>query len=114
MLATDIYFKMPTIAELNILKYVDKEESKKVRIISDASANWKEITNLICSDANRVKSLEQHYKDPIDCLRQAFLENFINKPPQKYTRDWNGLIEVLDDAGLEKLAGDVKHALPYI
>ena len=56
--------------------------------------------------------LEQKYSnDPEECLRQTLIENFINKKPKKYTQDWNGLIELLEDVDLETLAEKVKDAV---
>ena len=103
---------MPTLDDLVLLKYVDKGEKKRVRIIDEASHKWKDIASLICSDANKVRVLEQEYRgDPKECLRQTFLENFIDKKPQKYSQDWDGLIELLDDVDLETLAKKVKDTL---
>lgn len=107
--------KMPMLKELIALKYSDKGERKKVGIISKASHKWKDIAGLICDDANKVSSLEQKYhNDPNECLKQALIENFINKRPNDYSQDWNGLIELLNDVDLEVLANEVLHALSCI
>ena len=92
-----------------ILKYKDKGERKKVRIISEASHKWKDIGNLISGYTN-VLLLEQEQVNPEECLKQTFIHYFISKKPRGYSQDWNGLIELLDDAGLEALARNVKHA----
>ena len=98
-----------------ILKYTDKGEKKKLRIISEASHKWKDIANLLCSDANITSVLEQKWcGDPGECLKQTFIDNFINKKPENYSQDWDGLIELLDDVGLETLAENVKQALSCI
>jgi hypothetical protein len=104
--------KLPAIDELLMLKYMDKGKKHKVRIISEASHKWNFIADLICGDGNVTTALEQKCRgDPENCLRQTFIHHFINKKPQGYTHDWNGLIELLDDVGLETLAENVKHAL---
>ena len=106
---------VPTLDELMILKYTDKGEKKKLRIISKASHKWKDIASLICDDANKTSILEQKYQnDPNECLRQVFIHNFINKKPHNYTQDWSGLIELLDDIDLETVAKEVEHALSCI
>ena len=104
---------MPTLDELLILKYKDKGEKRKLRIITDASHKWKNITNLICGDSINVTNiLEQKFRgDPEECLKQALVDNFISKKPRGYSQDWNGLIELLDDVDLETLAENVKYAL---
>ena len=107
--------ELPTLDELLILKYMDKGEKKKLRIISEASHKWTDIANLICGDPNVTSVLEQKYHgDPNKCLKQTFISYFISKKPQRYTQDWNGLIELLDDVDLETLAKNVKQALPYV
>jgi hypothetical protein len=104
--------RSPTLDELLILKYTDKGEKKRLGIINEACHMWKDITTLICNDRNIVRVLEQQYRgDPKECLRQTFVDNFIYKKPQNYSQDWIGLIELLDDVGLETLAEDVRHAL---
>ena len=96
-----------------ILKYKDEGEKRKLRIITDASHKWKNITNLICGDSINVTNiLEQKFRgDPEECLKQALVDNFISKKPRGYSQDWNGLIELLDDVDLETLAENVKYAL---
>ena len=66
---------------------------------------------MICDDANKTTKLEKQYQnEPNKCLKQEF-DNFINKKPQDYLQNWNGLIELLNDVELEALANKVKHAL---
>jgi hypothetical protein len=104
--------KSPTIEELLLLKYTDKGKKERLRIINEASHKWKDIANLICGGANVTTALEQKCRgDPKECLRQTFVDYFINKKPQGYTQDWNGLVELLDDIELETLAESVRHAL---
>ena len=103
---------MPTIDELLILKYTEKGEMKKLRIINGASHKWKDIANLICDDTNVTSVLEQRHRgDPSECLKQTLINYFISKKPHGYTQDWNGLIELLDDVDLETLAKNVRHTL---
>lgn len=102
---------VPTPSELMILKYEDKGEIKRVRIINKASPKWKDIAMLICDDASEISILEQRYQnDPKECLRQLFIHNFIDQKPQNYTQDWSGLIELLKDVELEAVANEVEQA----
>ena len=104
--------KVPTINELILLKYTEKGEVNRVRIISEASHKWRDITSLICDDPNKPSALEQRFQsNPNECLRQTLVENFINKQPQSYPQNWSGLIELLVDVDLETLAKKVEHAL---
>jgi hypothetical protein len=102
----------PTLDELLILKYTDKGKKHKIRIISEASHKWTNIANLICGDVNVTNVMREKCQgDPNECLKQVFIDYFLNKKPQGYTQDWNGLIELLDDVELETLAENVKYAL---
>ena len=104
--------ELPSLDELLIFKYTDEGKRYKLRITYEASHKWKDIANLICGDVNVTIMLEDKCRgDPKECLKRTFIDYFINKKPQGYTRDWNGLIELLDDVNLEILAEKVKHAL---
>ena len=95
-----------TLSQLVVLK---PRSGEKLRIIDSAKHKWKEITSLICSDTNKISALQKQDKD--DCLRQVLIECFLENKPQNYSQDWNGLIELLDDVGLQVLAYDVKKCL---
>ena len=104
--------ELPTLKELMMLKYKDKGQEKKVRIIKEASCKWKDIASLICENPNKVKVLEDENRGRHeDCLRQTLVEDFISKKPADYSQDWSGLIELLDNVDLEALAENVKNAL---
>ena len=104
--------EVPTLGQLMVLKYADGGKMKRIRIISAARHKWKDIASLICDSANKITELkEKHQNDPNDCLRDVFVHNFINKKPQKYSQDWSGLIELLNDVELEIVAEEVEYAL---
>ena len=107
----NIIDELPDLDELIVLKYTDEGENKKIRIISKAAHKWKDIANLICDDANKVAVVQEACRDPNECLKKVFIDNFINKKPRKYSQDWNGILELLDDVELETLAEKVKYAL---
>ena len=103
--------KKPTLQELMVLKYDDKGEKKKLCIINEAKHKWKDITNLIFAEPNKTTTLEnRHGTEANECLKQAFIEGFIDKSPERYSQNWSGLIELLEDVGLETLVSKVKHA----
>ena len=102
--------QLPILKELLILKYTDKGEVRKVRIIKEASHKWKDIASLICV-SNKVRELEDEHQGKHDCLRQTLVDDFIIKKPADYSHSWSGLIELLKDVDLEELAERVKHAL---
>ena len=103
---------MDELTELNYNN--DEGEKQKLQIITEASYKWKDIASLICDDDNEIYELEQKNRsDPEECLRQILINNFINKKPGKYTQDWNGLIQLLDDVGLEMLSVSIVSIVYY-
>ena len=97
-----------------MLKYKEKGEKRKVRIINEASHKWKDIASFICDDHNKISILEQqHPGNPHECLRQTFIDDFLNKKPENYSQNWSGLIELMDDVGLVTLAEKVKCAVKH-
>ena len=97
-----------------MLKYKERGQEKKLRIIKEASCKWKDIASLICENPNKVSILEEvHRGRHEDCLRQTLIEDFINKKPAEYSHDWNGLIELLDNVDLEALAEKLKNAFEH-
>ena len=106
--------ELPTLKELMMLKYREKGEEKKLRIIKEASHKWRDIVSLICENPNKARVLEdQHRGRHEDCLKQTLVDDFINKKPAEYSNDWSGLIELLDNVDLEALAGKIKYALTH-
>ena len=86
-------------------------KKQKLNIISRASYRWRDIAQQLSDDPNLASRLEQKHHDPIECLRQVFIECFINKKPANYTNDWNGVIELLDDIDEENLSEEVRNAV---
>ena len=97
---------------MTMFKYIEKGEEKSVHIIKESSHKWKEIACLVCDSPNKVDKLEEQYRgNHDDCLRQTLADDFLGKKPTNYSHNWSGLIELLNDVGLEALAQRVKHAL---
>ena len=101
-----------TLQELTVLKFKEKSGNvKKTRIISEASHKWRDIACLLCDDPVPSLSSKYYTEDPQNLLRQIFVDYFIDKKSRMYPQTWNGLLELLDDVGLESLAERVKEAL---
>ena len=96
------------------LKYTEDGTEKKLHIIKEASHKWKDIASVLSDDSNKIRVLEQqHPGNPHECLRQTFIDDFINIKPEDYSQDWRGLIELtmLEDVDLKTLAEKLKLAL---
>ena len=102
------------MSKLTVLKYTDEGKQKRViRILDSANSKWKDIACLVYSkdQSGKVNTLENKHRNPTDCLREVFMEGFINNEPKEYSQNWGGLIELLDDVGFQTLSNDVKRAL---
>ena len=94
--------------------YTKGGQQKRTRIIDSVCHKWKTIATLLSKDINTVEVLGQKYSnDPSQCVRQVFQECFIaNKPAYgRYSQDWNGIIELLNDIEEEALAEEVREWL---
>ena len=99
------------MSELQLLKYTVEGKEKIIRIIDCACCKWKEIATFIFDDVSKVRVIEHDHKDAKQCLRQTFIEGFIDNKPKNYSRDWQGLIILLKDVELEVLAEEVQSAI---
>ena len=103
--------KVPTLGDLEILRYTADREEKTIHIIRTAACKWKEIAAVILDDPSKMNEIDQsNNKIPADCLRQTFVDGFIRNKPKKYSHDWQGLIQLLKDVDLEVLADEIKQA----
>ena len=92
-----ISIALPHIISILTYQAGDKGERKKLEIISNASHKWKDINSLICDDTIElmISVLDKiHPGDPEKCLRQIFINHFINGKPLNYSQDWKGLMEL--------------------
>lgn len=103
--------KVPTLSELEILRYTDDGEEKTIHITRSAACKWKEIAAVILGDPSKMNEIaENNNRKPADCLRQTFIDGFIRNKPKNYSRDWQGLIHLLKDVELEVLADEIQRA----
>ena len=88
--------------------------NKEIKIIDRVCHKWKTIATLLSNKVNTVAVLSQrHQNNPSLCVQQVFEDYFIsNKPPfGRYSPDWNGIIELLEDIEEEALSEEVREWL---
>lgn len=84
----------------------------KLNIISRAGYKWKDIAQQLSDEPGYIERVDQaHRGEPTECLRQVLTDRFMNARPEKYTLDWNGVIELFEDVGLGNLGAEVKIAI---
>ena len=107
------------IGDLQLLKYCGKSGKtlQTLKIIEGVCHKWTEIACLLSSDENKAAKLSMLFpNDPSQCLRQVFVDCFINKRDASgsYSQDWIGIIELLEDIEMETLAAKVREIVPKI
>ena len=101
------------IGDLHVLKRCDKsgKTMQTVNIINSVSHRWRQLASLLSDDINKAENLSQKFNnDPHMCLEQLFKDCFIkNKPAvDRYSQDWDGLIELLEDIDEAAIAEEVR------
>ena len=87
-------------------------EKQRLNVIKRASHKWKMIAPLLSKDANIIEKVAEKNRDnQDDCLRVVFVEHFLSNKPDKYTNDWNGLIELMEDVDEGDLAKEIREAV---
>ena len=73
------------------------------------------IADRLSDDQNKATSLSLWFNgNPENCLRQLFVDCFINeKPANNYTQDWDGIVQLLVDVELQHVAEKVKNMIAH-
>ena len=96
---------------LRKLDFVSNGQTVSIDIISKASHKWTKIADFITTEHNVVDNLRDEFRGKNEeAFRKLMVEHFIEKKPHRYSQDWKGLIDLLDDAGLGSLASDIDKA----
>ena len=99
------------VYQLRKLEYVHKGQTVTIDIISKASHKWTRIADLITTEHNVVDNLRDEYRGKNEeAFRKLMVEHFVEKKPPRYSQDWSGLIDLLNDAGLGSIALDIEKA----
>lgn len=105
----------PNIGDFTLIKYKtdDDDEQQQLNILDSAADKWEDIAGrLFPTSANLTKNLDRRHRgDPKSCLRELFQDFLSKKLPPEYSRDWKGVIQLLEDVDEAALAEDVKVAV---
>ena len=73
---------------------------------------WSKVADLITDDLHVVDNLRDQYRGKNEeAFKQLLKDHFIGEKPATYTQDWNGLVNLLNDARQGSLALDVEEAI---
>ena len=101
----------PTNRTLTLLKWNDRGEVKKLRVVNETSHQWRRIGYLLEIPRPTLDGWEtQTNHNPEQCCDKV-LGNWLQNPPDNYSATWHGLFELLDDAEFKELVETLKKAL---
>ena len=102
----------PTFRSLTIIKWKnDKGNIERFSVISSVSHKWHKIGTLLGIEPGPLKTVFlRNLKDPEQCCNEVF-KKWLEDGSNHYCITWDGLVELLKDAGLPQVSNDLKIAL---
>ena len=102
-----------TLTHLKVIKWKDdpQGETQRFHLIDKIKDHWRDIGDLLGISLEEQDSLSaKQEKDAAKCCR-AVLDKWMKAPPDDYPVSGKGLIELLKDAQLDKVASELKPVL---
>lgn len=101
---------------LSVLHYLDQEDKEHtLKIIKRIAADWEELALILGSDPKLIVSSYSGGKDiALRCCRDVLSEWFENNGADGYPLSWNGLIKVIRDMELSRMAAEIETALQCV
>lgn len=101
---------------LSVLHYLDREDKEHtLKIIKRIAADWEELALILGSDPKLIVSSYSGGKDiALRCCRDVLSEWFENNGADSYPLSWNGLIKVIRDMELIRVAAEIETALQCV
>jgi len=97
---------------LTVLKWTDsKGQSHSLRLKDKMSSKWHVVGDLLGVDSSRLKSISMNHRGDVEqCCREVLLD-WLQMEEPSYSRNWEGLIELLIDLELNNVAKKLNEAL---
>ena len=101
-----------SLSHLNLIKWKDASgEIRRLHLIEEMSHKWCSIGGIIGMSHSVLENIvEKNRGNPEECCR-AVLGRWLDNPPPDYPTTWQGLLELLEDSQLCKVASDLKKLL---
>ena len=102
----------PTFHTLTIIKWKnDKGKNERFGVISSVSHKWHKIGTLLGIEPGPLETIFlRNLKDPEQCCNELF-KKWLEGSSAYYPITWNGLVELLEGAGLPLVSENLKIAL---
>ena len=102
--------EQPTIQNLTLIKWKDIHK-EKLSVKQSICNDWKEIGILLHIPMEILRRWETKYmRDSLDCINEV-LSYWLENPTIDYPISWEGLYELLEDAGHSEVVQKLKKAV---
>ena len=101
---------------VDLIKWEDENGvTRELRIYSKIAHKWRQIATQLGFERGEIDSIEVNHRRNSACITavlRRWFENAKNLPNgSRYPKSWQGLINLLEDAELGEVAGELKRAL---
>ena len=118
VLALSDFTRLPDVEHhfVDLIKWEDENGVKReLRIYSKIAHRWRQIATRLGFELGKIESVEEnHHRNDsrITAVLRRWFENARSLPNVgRYPKSWQGLINLLEDAELGEVSGELKKAL---
>lgn len=104
----------PTIEYFHLIKWTEDGKPQRMKLLEKISRKWKDIGYILGQqevDINRYE--KKTWYDTFECSREVFNHWFADDS-SKYPKTWEGVCELLEDAGYKQVQIQLVEALNCI
>ena len=105
----------PTIEYFHLIKWTEDGKTQRLKLIEESSRKWKSIGYILGQKGEDINRYEKKtFFDPFECCREVFNQGFKADDSSKYLKTWEGVCELLVDAGCNQVRIHLLKALNCI
>ena len=100
---------------LTVLTWTDSDGQRhSLRLRNEMSSRWRDVGDLLEVESSHMEGIHMHRGGDVRlCCRDVFVDWLQMKEPS-YPANWEGLLLLLEDLELNKVAKTLKEALDFI
>ena len=100
---------------LTVLKWADSDDQRHIlRLRNEMTSKWRDVGDLLEVESSRQEEIDiRHRGDMRMCCRDVFVE-WLQMETPCYPTSWEGVLDLLEDLELNKVANKLKEALEFI
>ena len=100
---------------LTVLTWMDSDGQKhSLRLRNEMSSRWRDVGDLLEVESSHMEGMDAHRRGDMRlCCRDVFVD-WLQMEEPSYPANWEGLLLLLEDLELNKMAKKLKIALNFI